>query len=414
MIVFIDFWSSLSFSLVVEVSRTNKYLEAFSSMKLLLLFFISSTLLFVKTLQHEFTFASYDKSKSLPKSFKDSSQLLYLVIKNCGLTKIEHEMFSDLRKLRELKITKNNINALNGDEFNQLESLEVLNLKQNGISELPSKEFSNLHSLHHLHLDENHLAFIDKMTFVNNTKLEFLSISCNDISKLHYKVFSTLSNLRAIDLSLNSIKSLQAELFSSNVNLERIDLARNNLQNIEPTIFDALTKLTTADFEGNPCFADVGMIWPTDIQKLNETINSNCLVNDETRVEWLKDEVQELKMEIIELKSQNVTEKEERSSALPETQTSELNILSTTEETVTEKCLSEKDSLELEKKVSSLEEELKEMKSQKIKTNGNKTLNTDDFEDSEGADDESYETKFNKLQQKMNELEENCTISSKK
>lgn len=231
------------------------------------------------------------------KQFKKHPNLVFLVIKNCGLGEIENgKWFEGLPNLRVLNVTRDNFSKLNGTEFSTLTSLEVLNLKLNRVREISSSELNNLRNLKHLFLDENEIQIIDKMTFLNNVQLETISLSTNDIAKLHYKTFSTLIKLREIDLSMNSLTSLQTDVFEQNINLERLDLNNNNLQHIGPSIFITLSKLISADFEGNPCVT--GWISSTNIVKLNETISLNCPVTDAVAIEWQKDTIEELKNEI--------------------------------------------------------------------------------------------------------------------
>lgn len=243
---------------------------------------------------------NYEKSKKLPNNFQDFPNLSVLVIKNCGLVKIENERFSGLLSLKVLNITRNNLTTFDGKEFSTLENLEVLNLKLNKVTKVPSNQFSSLLNLKELYLDENELQAIDKTTFFKNVKLEIISLSANDIAKLHFKTFSTLEKLREIDLSLNSMTSLQSDVFEKNTNLERLDLSDNNLQHIASSIFANLKKLVKADFEGNPCITT--WIASNNIWKLNETISASCSITDAVENEWQKDTIHELRDEIDILK----------------------------------------------------------------------------------------------------------------
>lgn len=243
---------------------------------------------------------NYEKSKTLPTKFRDFPNLSVLVIKNCGLEKLEIERFEGLLNLKVLNITRNSLTTFDGEEFSTLENLEVLNLKLNKVTRIPSNQFSSLHNLKQLFLDENELQAIDKTTFFKNVNLEIISLSANDIAKLHFKTFSTLEKLREVDLSLNSLTSLQADVFEKNTNLERLDLCDNNLQHIASSIFANLKKLVKADFEGNPCITS--WIASNNIWKLNETISASCSITDAVENEWQKDTIHELRNEIDILK----------------------------------------------------------------------------------------------------------------
>lgn len=216
-----------------------------------------------------------------------------IAIKNCTLSDLRK--FHLLKNLRKLNATRGNMTALEGNEFSSLTSLEVLNLKMNEIAEIPIKLFSFLTNLRELYLDENHVSTIAKQTFEQNVNLAIISLSANDIEKLHFKTFSFLTSLRELDLSSNRLTSLQAKLFERNEKLERLDLFNNNLQYIESKILQPLIALAKADFERNPCVSD--WINPSDIQKLNETIIENCAADKETELQWLREEIEDLKAE---------------------------------------------------------------------------------------------------------------------
>lgn len=233
--------------------------------------------------------------KDLTGSINESTTVI--AIKNCTLRDLN--MFHGLKNLQQLNVTRNNL-TLKGNEFSSLTSLEVLNLKLNEISEVPVEQFQFLGSLKEIYLDENHLSTMDKRTFENNINLAIISLSANDIDKLHFKTFLFLTSLRELDLSSNRLTSLQAKLFEKNKKLERLDLFNNNLQFIESTIFQSLTSLAKADFEGNPCVN--GWINPSDIQKLNQTVIENCTADRDTELQWLRDEIEDLKAENSELK----------------------------------------------------------------------------------------------------------------
>lgn len=240
----------------------------------------------------------YEKSGDLPATFDEIVSAI--IIKTCG--SIDLDRFDGLTNLHQLNITRNNI-SLKGSEFSSLSSLEVLNLKLNGIKEIPVKQFSGLTKLREVYLDENQISSIDKKTFAENVELKIVSLSSNDIAELHYKTFASLTSLVELDLSLNRLTSLRMKLFERNGKLEQLHLIDNHLKFVESNIFESLTSLARADFEGNPCVSD--WIIPTDIKKLNETINESCKVDKDTELRWLREEIADLQEENAELRSSN-------------------------------------------------------------------------------------------------------------
>lgn len=238
----------------------------------------------------------FESPQELPSIYDEEA--IAISIKNYGFKKFQK--FEGLNKLQELFVTRNDLKSLEGNEFSSLVFLKVLSLKLNEITEIPANQFETLTSLNELYLDENRLSSIDKNLFAKNINLKIISLSGNDIGKLHFKTFSALINLREIDLSLNRLTSLNAKLFANNKKLLRLDLFNNNLTHVESNIFDPLVVLSKADFEGNPCV----FVWinTADIKKLNETINSSCPVDKDTQIEWLREEIDELKEENNELR----------------------------------------------------------------------------------------------------------------
>lgn len=346
-------------------------------------------------------------SKCLQNNFTNFLNISSLTIKDCGLTTIENQTFQGLNYLKVLNITENKLDVLVGTSFNNLTSIEVLSLKSNEMSEISIDAFKTLRFLVKLYLNENNLKTIDKNIFIDNTNLEILSLNTNDIAKIHFKTFSTLKQLREIDLSQNRLISLQDKIFANNFNIVRIDLSNNFLKHIGPNIFDSLQKLTEADFEGNSCIVE--WISPNNVLKLNETIIANCSVSNEVMVEWLNDELNELKDEnkYIEVLKAQLTEKEneiKRFKTVPQNTCNEnseksLSIITTTDNT--------DEVHNLQKEIKKLRAENEDLsKSKSLCSNfSNQTTVTTSAEDDEGVESNCLNN-YEKLQDVLVKLEE--------
>lgn len=92
-------------------------------------------------------------------SFSKFINLQELVIRNSGLTIIEHGAFNNLNKLKNLTIQDNPLEMIESSWFN-LENLERLDLRGNSIKYIESGSFRYLNQLKYLNLEGNDLKCI--------------------------------------------------------------------------------------------------------------------------------------------------------------------------------------------------------------------------------------------------------------
>lgn len=239
-------------------------------------------------------------------SLSDNPRLSDLHIKNYGTIALEALTFTGLESLKVLNMTNNDLSSLKGEEFEMLEGLECLALKLNNITSIPSKEFNKLRKLKTIQLDENALTTVDKKTFSSNTGLETISMRANDIGSIHYKTFATLLELRELDLSFNRLRALRAELFKENHKLERLDVSSNSISHVDSAFFTALTSIEWACFEGNLCVSS--WIAEDKIDEIKKTLTGNCSVTKDVEMEWMVEELKDLREENRNLKSRAIEE----------------------------------------------------------------------------------------------------------
>lgn len=167
-------------------------------------------------------------------AFRGLNNLLYLQMRNSGLTEIPSRFFSSLTKLAVLDLGENAINTLphqfsvgltnvhvlyldhcsldfpavtdyDYQPFRGMKNLAMLFLTQNSISQFTPNLVANLSLLYALHLNGNQLHTWEFGTTAYMPPYSAIAVSNNKIQFLPNQTYEEFSRLAAIDLSDNAL-----------------------------------------------------------------------------------------------------------------------------------------------------------------------------------------------------------------
>ncbi|KAJ7393963.1 hypothetical protein OS493_003632 [Desmophyllum pertusum] len=204
-----------------------------------------------------------------PRSFKNLTNLQYLLLQNTRLVYLTKNALQGLKQLKFLEITEQSkgrqFKILNGT-FNDLSSLEYMTLRDNVNTYLASDVFKGLLSLRELILSRNYLSqismeinnlektlsILDEKSFRGSgSSLKFLDLRGNKLKTISKDTFQTFSSLRELYLSNNELSELPTGIFQDLTDLIKLDLFQNKITQLPGYIFDKLNKLETLDLSEN-------------------------------------------------------------------------------------------------------------------------------------------------------------------
>ncbi|KAK9872305.1 hypothetical protein WA026_017110 [Henosepilachna vigintioctopunctata] len=149
-------------------------------------------------------------------------------------------------ELRNLECRNCGLRRINTQIYHLLPYLSHLDLGNNRMQFLAADEFTDLHKLHSLKLDGNQFPVILENTFVHQTQLKYLTLSRNRLAKITNTAFKNLSSIEEIDISFNKLDKLEplaVQHVSSS--LKKFDMSGNNFNLIIiRDIIQTLYKLT--------------------------------------------------------------------------------------------------------------------------------------------------------------------------
>ncbi|XP_078355438.1 toll-like receptor 3 [Oculina patagonica] len=181
----------------------------------------------------------------IPGSFRNLTNLQYLLLKKTGLTNLTNNAFWGLKQLKYLEISESYIyrpKKISRRAFNSLDSLEYLSLEENEIDYLFPSVFNGLLSLKELVLRKNYLRTIS----MEVNKLEILDLSNNRLSILDENSFrGSGSSMKYLDLRWNQISAISENTFRNISFLRELHLSNNELRELPSGIFQDLSDLQT-------------------------------------------------------------------------------------------------------------------------------------------------------------------------
>lgn len=135
------------------------------------------------------------------------------------------------QELRTLECRNCGLQRINTQIYHLLPYLTHLDLGYNAIQYLYYDEFQDLHRLHSLKLDGNLFPVILENTFVHQQQLKYLNLARNRIAKLPNTALRNLSSLQELDLGYNKLYKVEQVAFTHvAASLVKLTLSGNNLK----------------------------------------------------------------------------------------------------------------------------------------------------------------------------------------
>jgi len=174
---------------------------------------------------------------------------------------LKAKAFSPLINLRKLHISDwPSLNTIDTDAFEGLTQLTYLSLWSCGLTKVPERVLATLTALRQLNLGNNPLM-LDKATFSNMEKLEELYLSGIGTHFLHESPFTFMSSLHTLDLSNNEIEVLPNHLFLQLSGLRTLNISHNRMVTLSQDTLEPLIHLHTIDVSTNPLVCDCNLKW---------------------------------------------------------------------------------------------------------------------------------------------------------
>lgn len=208
----------------------------------------------------------------------DDSQTARIILRNCGISRIEKDAFNALPSLEELDLSQNDLKDFNR-VFKQTPNLKALNLSGSFIEQIKLNVFDPLTKLNSLDLSNNFIMGknLDTHAFDHCRSIEYLDFGGNVMAGssdhlLHslqtiktlilrrcslqvVPEFATRSNLYTMTrlaLSSNQITRLQdSETFAQLVNLEYLELGGNLIDSVHEDVFKPMKSIRAISLHHN-------------------------------------------------------------------------------------------------------------------------------------------------------------------
>lgn len=160
-------------------------------------------------------------------TFENGTNLKFLSLWQCSLTKIEDFVFRNLQLLETLNLGGNFISEISPNALYGLDNLKALYFHFNQIEVLHPSAFQHVPQLDNLGLGRNRIKVLDENLFEPLKKLNYLSINSNFLEKVTYSLLEHNTNLTYFDLGENQIKFLDRKILKAFKNFDFLDLTNN-------------------------------------------------------------------------------------------------------------------------------------------------------------------------------------------
>lgn len=216
----------------------------------------------------------------LPDRFKKLQFLLLfqelrtLECRNCGLQRINTQLYHLLPYLTHLDLGYNAIQYLYYDEFQDLHRLHTLKLDGNMFPVILENTFVHQQQLKHLNLARNRIAKLPNTALANLTSLLELDLGYNKLYKVEQLAFTHVaSSLEKLSLSGNNLKPEGVKLVMDTVsNVVELGVAHMKLQQVEKGFFP--DRITSLDLSGNNLTMLDAAVLPKQLKRLDLSHNN--------------------------------------------------------------------------------------------------------------------------------------------
>ncbi|KAI8429259.1 hypothetical protein MSG28_007770 [Choristoneura fumiferana] len=184
----------------------------------------------------------------------DNNQTAGIVLRNCGITRIEKDAFNALPSLEELDLSQNNIKEFSR-VFRQSPNLKKLNLSGSFIEQIKLNAFDRLTKLNSLDLSNNLIMGknLDSHTFDHCRSIEYLDLGGNVMTGTSDHLLHALETIKTLILRRCSLQAVPGFATRSNLNtMTQLALSFNQITRLhDPKTFAELVKLEYLELGGN-------------------------------------------------------------------------------------------------------------------------------------------------------------------
>lgn len=193
-----------------------------------------------------------------------TTSLRELNLQQCGIKYLPDDFCLLHRNLNTLELTLNKLKDI--PSFNNCTKLQSVHLGHNRIRNIGAS-FAGLRQLNYLKLSDNHIQTIEKNAFKGLTGLKDLYLDYNLISEIHEEAFKECNSLNALDVSNNDIRDFPARGLSSLLIIN----AKNNKKMVKFASQEDLphVKKLTLDYPYHCCY------FKSKVEKIQQNYNRN-------------------------------------------------------------------------------------------------------------------------------------------
>lgn len=190
-------------------------------------------------------------------AFPIMSSLKELDLRNCSLTQLDDDIFSNLLNIEKLFLSHNKFEVITSGTFSKLNRLSHLDLSYNIVDDFMPYDFDPFSSFF------NGL-FLDESVFENLPELVFLDLSHTKLKQESVRALSALrTKVEQLSLCYTEIPLIVPKMFSE-TNMKVLDLSGN------PGL---LSGLVASWFEGLENKLEILIFKNSSIKKLDSLIN---------------------------------------------------------------------------------------------------------------------------------------------
>ena len=182
----------------------------------------------------------------VPRFQFNTSVLSYIDLSECKLQRLPHGLPNSVRYLQ---LRRNNITTIGEGFFDECLYVSILVLDDNGIVHVTDRAFQHLTYLRQLWLNNNKL---DRIPRPVPTSLLRLLMDGNRIRNISSGTFPDGSNLDTLSLMGNDMEHIEYDALHTLHNLTSVDFSSNRLQHVYPNTFRNAATLHTLQLSKNP------------------------------------------------------------------------------------------------------------------------------------------------------------------
>ncbi|KAL1434234.1 hypothetical protein MTO96_011874 [Rhipicephalus appendiculatus] len=181
-------------------------------------------------------------------AFQGREDLMEIVLSNNSIIGIDRLCSGNTPKLKIIRANNNNISWLSKVGPHNI-AVEIIELRNCNISELRNETFSQLPELKMLDLSYNAIEYIPGNYFHKQSKLKYFFIAANKLRSIQ-NTFKATRRMEKLNLSMNLIEDI-LDAFVNMPALKILTLRNNRIQFILDDTFNSNSNIEHLDLSGN-------------------------------------------------------------------------------------------------------------------------------------------------------------------